>query len=236
MDLKNIKKIPKDTNKPHTCPYCNQGFVRLTTLSTHLCEQKRRHQSKNDRHVKYALKAFIRYHELVEHSNKNWDDFVTSIYYSAFVRFGSLVSNVNPVNPNQFIDYMVNSRIKIDNWNKECHYYKFVENLVKREPLQNALERAIETMTKWGEISGKSWNEYFVEASKSTILYDIKDGKISPWIVFNSEKAKQRLTTFSDSELEDLDKILNVNHWYRVFSTKKTDLEFVKTIIEGSNI
>ena len=148
--LANIKHIPKDNNKKFKCPYCSESFMRESSLSTHLCEQKRRHQSRNDKNVKYGLRTYIRFYEMHEHSVKTWDDFIASPYYTSFVKFGSLISNIKPIYHNQFIDHMCKSRIKLHNWGKEEHYYKFALNAVQNESAELALERAIETMSKWG--------------------------------------------------------------------------------------
>lgn len=234
--LANIKHIPKDNNKKFKCPYCKEGFTRESSLSTHLCEQKRRHQSRNDKNVKYGLRAFIRFFELHEHSVKTWDDFSTSQFYTSFVKFGSLISNINPIYKNQFIDHMCKSRVKLHNWSKEDHYYKFAVKVVQNETAEQAMERAIETMIAWGDKFGRPWNAYFDEATTNTITYDIKDGRISPWIIFNSEKAKTRLTDFTDSELDEVTNMLDHLYWYRVFTVKKADVSFVKSILEQSNI
>ena len=58
----------------------------------HVCEPKRRHMSKNEKHVIAAMMAFQKFYEIAQRSNKKktFDEFVESPYYNAFVKFGSL--------------------------------------------------------------------------------------------------------------------------------------------------
>ena len=90
----------------YKCEYCGKEFVKEKTLAVHVCEQKRRHMSKNERHVQAGLLTFQRFYELAQKgsSPKTFDDFASSSFYNAMVKFGSFLVNTAPIYPERFIN------------------------------------------------------------------------------------------------------------------------------------
>ena len=87
-------------------------------MFVHVCEQKRRHLAKNEKHVRMGLQAFNRFFEITQRTTKpkTFAEFSVSPFYTAFVKFGSFVVNTSPIYPEQFIDYVVQSGVKLDHW------------------------------------------------------------------------------------------------------------------------
>ena len=102
----------------YICQHCKSTFTKEKTLAVHVCEQKRRHMARTERHVVLGFDTYNKFYRLTQNSkqDKNYDDFARSSYYNAFVKFGSFVSNVNPLYPDKFINYVVTSGVKLDHW------------------------------------------------------------------------------------------------------------------------
>ena len=182
--------------QPYSCEYCNHKFSKEKTLFVHVCEQKRRALARTEKHVVIGYDAYNRFYKLVHRSNgvdKKYDEFARSPYYNAFVKFGSFISNVNPLYPDKFINYVVTSGIKLDHWCREELYEKYVIDLIKTESVNTALERSIIHMMTWADNNNAQWNHYFLYVSLNRAMYDIKDGKISPWLVLNCKSGKDML-------------------------------------------
>ena len=158
------------------------------TLAVHMCEQKRRHLAKNEKATVLGYQTYNRFYQITQKlgENKTFDEFARSPYYTAFVKFGSFVSNVNPLYPNSFIDYVVTSGVKLDHWCREELYEKYILHLIQTESIETALERSISHMESWANDNNSLWNHYFNYVSTNRAVYDIKDGKISPWLILNS--------------------------------------------------
>jgi hypothetical protein len=231
-----LSKIEID--KPFKCEFCGSKYTKERTLMTHVCEQKRRHLAKNEKHVQYGYITFNRFYQLMQkfQGNKTYDDFAKSQYYNAFVKFGSFVSNVNPLYPEKYIDFVVTSGVKLDHWAREDLYYKYVMDLIRKESVETALERSIATMMEWANEKESSWNHYFNYASLNRIIYDLKDGKISPWLVLNCKSGKTALSKFNDEQLQMVYHVLDPEYWRRHFIKKKIDVELVKEVVKEGNL
>jgi hypothetical protein len=203
-----------------------------------MCEQKRRALQKNEKRVQLGYYAFVRFYQLSANykGTKTYEEFCKSSFYNAFVKFGSFVSNVKPLYSEKYIDYIVTSNIKIDRWCNEEVYEKYANEQIRKEAVETALERSIETMTAWATEKNSVWNHYFVYATANRITWDIKDGKISPWLILNCASGKQALSKFSDEQLEMISNVIDPKHWTIRFKRQPADIELVKNIAKQANL
>ena len=226
-------------SKPYVCEYCGSGYVREKTLAAHMCEQKRRALQKDEKRVRYGFYAFQRFYTLSAGSkrDKTYDEFCRSPYYNAFVRFGSFISNVRPLYPERYIDYVVTSGVKLDHWCKDEMYEKYALELILKEDVTTALERSVKTMMEWAEENEPApWNHYFDHVSLNRAVWHIKDGKISPWLILNCRSGKEMLNKFNDEQLEIVYHVINPEHWALRFKRNVDDIKLVKDIAKESNL
>ena len=197
----------------YKCNYCDKEFTKEKTLSVHVCEQKRRHMSKTEKHVQLGLLAYNRFYEISQKNSakKTFDDFASSPYYNAFVKFGSFLSNTAPIFPERFIDFVIKSGVKLDHWCRDELYDTYVSELIKIEPADGAIQRTIQTMMDWADDKEASWNHYFSYANLNRITHDIKEGKISPWVLLNCKAGKEMLQKMNDEQLEIVSQSLILN-------------------------
>ena len=222
----------------YTCEYCDKSYVKESTLLAHMCEPKRRWLQKDEKRVQVGFYAFQRFYKLsAGHKNeKTYEDFVKSSFYNAFVKFGSFVNNVRPLYPDKYVDYVVTSNVKLDHWCRDEMYEKYANELIRKEGVETALERSIDTMVKWAEEKGSQYNHYFLYASTNKITWDIKDGKISPWLVLNCKTGKQALSKFNDEQLNMLTVVLDPKHWALRFKRQPKDVELVKQVAKKAGL
>ena len=84
----------------YTCQHCGAKFTREKTLAVHMCEQKRRFTQKDERRVPtWISKRTLDFMNCVESTRiKTYQKTIRkSPYYTAFVKFGSFLSNVKPL-------------------------------------------------------------------------------------------------------------------------------------------
>lgn len=222
----------------YTCQYCKHEFSKEKTLAVHVCEQKRRALAKTERHVLLGYDTYNKFYKRTQNArhDKTYDEFAKSPYYNAFIKFGSFVSNVNPLYPDRFIDYVITSGVKLDHWCREELYDQYVIDLIKKEPPEVALERSIKTMMDWADKNQSAWNHYFSYASLSRATYDIKDGKISPWLVLNCKTGKEMLKKFNDEQLAAITAVMDVPFWLAKFKKFPADIEMIKEVVNEYNL
>jgi hypothetical protein len=222
----------------YKCNYCDKEFTKEKTLSVHVCEQKRRHMSKTEKHVQLGLLAYNRFYEISQKNSakKTFDDFASSPYYNAFVKFGSFLSNTAPIFPERFIDFVIKSGVKLDHWCRDELYDTYVSELIKIEPADGAIQRTIQTMMDWADDKEASWNHYFSYANLNRITHDIKEGKISPWVLLNCKAGKEMLQKMNDEQLEIVSPVIDPQFWLKRFKTLPADVELVRDVIKEAKI
>jgi hypothetical protein len=213
------------------CEYCGKKFAKEKTLAVHVCEQKRRHLGKNEKHVQAALLTYNRFYELAQggKGNKTFAEFAKSPYYNAFVKFGSFIANTNPIYPERFIDYVVKSGVKLDHWARDAVYDQYLLDLIKAEPAESAIQRSIKTMMEWSDANDAPWEHYFKYVNLNRATHDIREGLISPWLLLNTKAGKEMLQGMNDEQLEIIGLIVDPQYWSR-------RLELIKEVIKEGKI
>jgi|TARA_B100001094_G_scaffold208781_1_gene202717 hypothetical protein len=231
-------KLQSNSEKPYKCEYCGSSFVKEKTLAAHMCEKKRRALQKDEKRVRHGFYAFGRFYKLSAGTKKEktYEDFCASPYYNAFVKFGSFISNVRPLYPDRYIDYVVTSGVKLDHWCRDEMYEKYVLEFILKEDVATALERSIKTMMEWAEDKSAPWNHYFYHVSLNKAVWDIKDGKISPWLILNCPTGKEMLSKFNDEQLALVYHVINPEHWAIRFKRMSSDVQLVKDVAKESQL
>lgn len=220
------------------CVHCQSKFTKEKTLMVHMCEQKRRHLAQNEKHVVMGFYTFNKFYSIAQKSteSKTYLEFSKSPYYNAFVKFGSFVSNINPLYPDKFIEWIVKSGVKIDHWCRDELYEKYIVNLIQTESVETALERSIKHMNLWAEKNNSIWNHYFSYVSTNRAMFDIKDGKVSPWLILNSNLGKKLLDQLDDTQLSAISNIIDPVFWSKKFKSSKQDIELVRQVIKEAGL
>lgn len=220
------------------CKYCDKEFAKEKTLAVHVCEQKRRHLAKNEKHTQMGLITYQKFYEFTQQAkaSKTFEEFVKSPYYSAFVKFGSFLVNTAPIYPELFIEYVIKSGVKLDHWCRDELYEKYIADLIKKEPADGAIQRTIKTMMEWSDTNEAPWEHYFQYVNLNRATHDIKEGLISPWILLNTKSGKEMLRRMNDEQLEIVGPMIDPKFWMSRFKAVPADTELVKDIIKEAKI
>lgn len=222
----------------YKCEHCGKLFAKEKTLAVHVCEQKRRYLSRSEKHVQAGLLTYQRFYDITQKgkSQKTFDDFASSPYYTAFVKFGSFLVNTAPIYPERFIDFVIKSGVKLDHWCRDELYDQYIMELIKIEPADGAIQRSIQTMMDWAEKNSAQWEHYFAYVNLNRAAHDIKEGLVSPWLLLNTRAGKEMLQRMNDEQLEIVGPIIDPQYWMRRFKTLPADLELVKDIVKEAKI
>ena len=228
----------KSVKLNYKCEHCGKLFAKEKTLVVHICEQKRRHLGKNEKHVQMGLLTYNRFYQLTQKATKQktFEDFAKSPYYTAFVRFGSFMVNTAPIYPERFIDFVIKSGVKLDHWCRDELYDQYISELIKIEPADGAIQRTIQTMMEWADKNNSQWEHYFAYVNLNRATHDIKEGLVSPWVLLNTKSGKEMLQRMNDEQLEIVGPIIDPQFWIRKFKTLPADTELVKDVVKEAKI
>ena len=224
--------------QPYTCVHCSKSFMKDKTLVAHMCERKRRALQRDEKRVQSGYMAFNRFWQLTQNAKKikSYDDFADSSYYNAFVKFGSFINNVNPLYPDKFVDYVIKSGVKLDHWCRDELYEKYLYDMLKVEPVESAVQRSLQTMMEWGDTHNANYAHYFNYVSLNKAVHDIINGKISFWIILNSNTGQTMVSNMSDEQLAMIAPVFDVQFWMKKFKQSPADVALVKEICDEVGI
>ena len=225
-------------DQPYRCVHCGKSFMKQKTLISHMCERKRRALQKDEKRVQAGFMAFNRFWQLTQNAKKpkTYDEFADSSYYNAFVKFGSYINNINPIYPDKFIDYVIKSGVKLDNWCKDSLYEKYLYEMLKNEPVEAAVQRTLQTMIEWGDEHNANFAHYFKYVSSNKAVYDILNGKISLWVVLNCSSGQKMIKSMSDEQLTMISPAFDLPYWLKKFKEVPADVVLVKEICNETGI
>lgn len=232
--------MTSESNPSFKCRYCGKEYRKESTLAAHLCENKRRWQQEKETGVQFGLRAYLRFFEMTQGSAKfkSYEDFVESPYYKAFVKFGRHIVAIRAVNPRVFIDWVIKENKKLDHWTHEQVYLEYLHAYLKKETVQDALERALIEMQEYtDEIKTfDKFSDYFRYGNSNRICHHISNGRISPWIIFNCQSGVDFLGNLGEEQVAIILPWIDPDVWQRKFTDYVADTEWVKLILKEAGL
>ena len=215
------------------CEYCKKQFARETSIEVHMCEPKRRRLNKTERGVELGFQAYIRFYETMQGSAKlkTHDDFCESAYYKAFVKFGRYCVSTKTINPKQFMEWLLKHQKKIDRWASDQLYTEYLLDYLKVENVSDALSRAIEYSIDWSEKQSAPAHDCLRYGNSNALCYAIVTGRISPWVLYNSESGAKFLGELSTEQVAMIWPYIDSDLCQKKFQTYLADQEYARDIL-----
>jgi hypothetical protein len=190
--------------------------------------------------VQLGFRAYLRFYEVTQGSAKlkSYEDFVASSYYTAFVKFGRHLVAIRAVNSSAFIDWVIRENKKLDHWCKESIYVEYLHQYMRREAVQDAVERALLEMQSYADEvkTLANFNDYFRYGNANRICHHISNGRVSPWIVFNCVSGVEFLETLNEENISIILPWIDPDFWQRKFKDYVADTEWTKMILGDAGL
>ena len=237
-----MPKHSTDSNKTHLCEFCNRRFAAERTLINHSCEKKRRWFCKDEPSSRLAFMAWARFYELNGGLVKNgvkkrsFHEFTNSKYYSAFIKFARQIIDLNALEPSKFIDYVIKNNLPLDKWTHDFVYETYVSDLVKNEEPEAAFARNIELMQQWSQQSGEPWQDFFRKVSPIQAAAWIKNGRLSPWVLYNADSAEALFDRCGPEQLQIIQSNAKIPQWKIRFNKNKESTDWIRATLRQAGI
>lgn len=222
------------------CAYCSKSFVKEITLTKHVCERKRRFQQEKEIGVQWGLQAYTMFVSTTQRSRRpDYEDFVNSNYYTAFVRYGRYCHALHCVNFSKFTEFLLKNNRRLDNWCNDNIYHEWLIDYLCRENVQDALERSIQTMIDYTHQNPEyrnGYKDYFALVNENRICYHITTGRISPWAVYQCTSGQNFLARLNDDQAESVMSIINPTQWQTKFRDYPDDVKFANNVLSMAGL
>lgn len=232
----------KNVSKPSfKCQYCGKGYSKESTLTAHACEPKRRYQQEKEVGVQLGLKAYLRFYELTQGNTKlkTYGDFASSPYYNAFVKYGRHLVEIRAVNAQSFTEWLLKNNKKLDHWCRETLYSEWLQDYIKKEHVQDALERALKEMQDYADQNPdlkNGFSDYFRYGNSNRICYHIANGRISPWVVYHCDSGIAFLDSLNAEQLGIIMSWVDPSYWSRKFKDYSDDARWCRDILTKASL
>jgi hypothetical protein len=184
-------------------------------MMKHLCENKRRWQDKDQPGNRIGFQAWVEFYKKNTASKKprTYVDFTKSAYYIAFVKFGHYCVDIKCINVVRYADWLLKNQIKIDSWCSDTNYTKFLIDYLKTEDPLDAIARSIEATMVISKDSGIETKDCLRYANRNKLAYAVTTGKISPWMLYQSESGVKFLEELDESQQKMIIDYINPEQW-----------------------
>lgn len=225
---------PAETKSKFACEYCKKEFARETSIAVHMCEPKRRHTSRNEAGVRLGFQSYIRFYETAAGSarGKDFDTFVTSAYYRAFVKFGRYCVDTRVINSPRFVDWLLKHNKKIDYWCSDRVYTEYLISYLQTEAVDDALTRSVEFGMEWAEKNSAQHCDCLRYGNANAMCYAVTSGRISPWVIYNSESGQQFLNRLDPTQVAMIWPYIDSDAWQQQFAKRAEDQAYAKNILK----
>lgn len=229
---KNMKKCSETDTKFH-CEFCNRSFVREKSFLAHLCENKKRWQDKDLPGNRIGFQSWLEFYKrnTASKKTKTYLDFVKSAYYIAFVKFGTYCVNIKCVNVHEYASWLLKNQIKIDSWCSDNIYNNFLIHYLKNEDALDAIARSIETTIELAKMMNIQSKDCLRYGNVNRILHNITNGKISPWMLYQSESGIRFIEGLDTAQQNLIFDYINPEQWALKFMRNTDIVEQVKPLL-----
>ena len=220
------------------CEHCNKTFVKPGSLLKHLCEPKRRWMDRDKPANRIAFFAWSKFYQQYQPhgKKKEYRDFTGSPYYGGFVKYGTYCVDVGVINPLMYVEWLLKENISLDRWASDRHYDKYLVEYIRLEDGMDAIKRSVETLLKFSEEDNLQIGDVLRYTNANKICHKIVSGKISPWLLFNSEGGRHFLSTLNDGQTEMVFEYINPDIWNIKFMRDRESVDSVRKLLEMAGI
>jgi DNA-directed RNA polymerase specialized sigma24 family protein len=145
---------------------------------------------------------------------------------------------VRCINSTSFTTWLLKNNKKLDHWCRDSFYEEWLNEYLKKEAVQDALERALKTMEEYamGDSGLASFSHYFKYGNHNRICHHITTGRVSPWIIYNCNSGIEFLESLDEVLLAIVLPWVDPDYWNRKFVDHVADAEWCKHVLKKAGL
>lgn len=224
------------TETDFSCEFCGRSFMRESTMMKHLCENKRRWQDRDQPGNRIGFQCWLQFYvkNTATKKQRTYLDFIKSSYYLVFVKFGHYCVSINALNIMRYADWLMNNKIKIDNWCSDSNYTKFLIEYLRSEDPLDAIARSIESTIELAKAENVESKDCLRYCNRNKICYAITSGKISPWMLYHSQSGIEMIESLDATQQKMILDYINPEQWAIKFKRDSNIVGEVKALLNAA--
>jgi hypothetical protein len=223
----------------YLCRYCKKEFSRESTLTSHLCEAKRRILDKDQVQNRIAFQSWLLFRKLTmpnAKKEKSYEDFVGNSLYKGFMKLAKYIIDLNLAKGEDFVRFLIMNSVPMRRWTSDAVFDHYVKEQTKKESVERAIERSVLNMKAWAERTKQDWQNYFQSVDTAQAVQDIRMGRISPWCTFATDQGSRLIDRFEPGQIQTLIDYMEPNSWRAKVLRQREDAEWVQTVFNQAEI
>lgn len=204
-----------------------------------MCEKKRRYIDRNSPGSHLGFRVYQKFYELTMPNRKTAKtviEFINDKLYMRFVKFSRYLIDINPLNAEKFIEFLIRNSVPMNKWCLDEVYHKYLSQYCLSEDPLDAVERTIEFISNWSEKNDINYKYFFKYVGPFEATYLIQRGHLSPWVLFLSDTANDLFDNFNSEQAEMVTKVIDYKLWDTIFLNQKIDVLRTRKILEMAGL
>lgn len=214
--IKLARKEKSDVN--FECQYCRVNYATENGLLKHQCKTKERMDQVQ---TPLGQAAFLFYAKWMRSTGKSIppiSTFTTSRYYESFIRFARFNKAIKLPAVDVYVQVMKSKDIGPELWTNDTAYGIYLEHMEYNANPNVLAKITSETLEKLSEEYNCEISDVFTKGNKNEIIQLIRERRLSPWILLRSTRFKQFLSTCSDTQLDQVENLIDARYWKKRFT------------------
>ena len=218
------------------CHYCEKGFSSETMYMRHSCREKEKSMTLASPLGQAAYIHYCDWMRMQKYSQPSTQAFLSSKYFSSFVKFAELVKTAGISKSERYIQLMIDSQVLPPLWHRAQCYSLYVEYMDKLVPPDQQVLDSINELTRIAEIKEIDVAHVFSSLTPNEVFDLFRKRKLSPWYAFLSKNFANRLKEFSKEDRKILEIIINKEYWVSTFNNNPEMVVELKNLIADLGI
>ena len=220
----------------YECQHCHRTFVREKTFLKHRCKMMERIEEMETPTGQSAWLLYSTWLRTQRRMVPKTITFLTSQYYSAFVRFAGFVQGVRITEPDIFIQLMVNGNIPPSMWCCDKSYAMYLEHISRAiTPIQQ-ISISIKVLMKLADAMECDISTVLFNLTIGELLQLIRERKLTPWLLLHSKSFKQVLHNLTPEQRGLIEELIRPAYWKFLFQRDPQLVQKIKDYVAQLNI
>ena len=239
MLLTFVEKTNTYTLPRYECKYCSKLFVRETMFLQHKCKNMIRAEEMQSPIGQAALDYYVKWMRTYNRLVKNPESFIHSKYYRTFIEFAKFVKSVKLPEVDKFMWLMKERDLPPSLWKTDEVYNIYLEFLDNQMSPMEKVKISVKTLLNKAEMLEIDVSEIFSQTATSIneILHMLRTRQLSPWLLLESKKFKQKYKNEASEEQKILlETFIRPDYWIEKRKNNPKIVKKIQRIVSELNI